>query len=94
MKVGIIGFGRMGQRRASALAGAELVAVVDDGDGWSRVLNRTDIDIVIVSTPHDLLARATVAALRAGKHVLVEKPVESCLLNWSRSSGSPTRNIG
>jgi predicted dehydrogenase len=74
MKVGIIGFGRMGQRRANAMAGAELVAIAEDGDGWGRVLNRKDIDIVVVSTPHDLLARATSTALRLGKHVLVEKP--------------------
>jgi len=72
--VGIIGFGRMGQRRASALAGCRLVATVDNGDDWGRVINRRDIDIVIVSTPNDLLARATIVALQAGKHVLVEKP--------------------
>ena len=29
---------------------------------------------MVVSTPHDLLARATSTALRLGKHVLVEKP--------------------
>jgi predicted dehydrogenase len=74
MNVGIIGFGRMGQRRAASLAGCNLVATADNGDDWGRVINRRDIDIVIVSTPHDLLARATAVALQAGKHVLVEKP--------------------
>lgn len=33
-----------------------------------------DVDAVIVATTHDALARITIAALDAGKHVLVEKP--------------------
>ncbi len=41
---------------------------------WKRVLERKDVDVVIVATPHDALAEITAAALSAGKHVLVEKP--------------------
>jgi predicted dehydrogenase len=37
-------------------------------------VERRDVDIVIVSTPHDALADITLAAVCAGKHVLVEKP--------------------
>ena len=41
-----------------------------------------DIDIVYVSTPHELHHRHVLTALRAGKHVIVEKPmalsVEDC----------------
>ena len=32
------------------------------------------IDIVIVATPHNSLAEITLSAIRANKHVLVEKP--------------------
>jgi len=32
------------------------------------------VDIVVVATSHDALAGVTLAAVRAGKHVLVEKP--------------------
>ena len=32
------------------------------------------IDVVIIATPHDTLAEITLAAVDAGKHVLVEKP--------------------
>jgi predicted dehydrogenase len=41
---------------------------------WRGVLERQEVDIVIVSTTHDVLAEITAAAIAAGKHVLVEKP--------------------
>ena len=42
---------------------------------WETVVNFKDIDIVIVATTHNMLAPITKAAIIAGKHVLVEKPV-------------------
>lgn len=41
---------------------------------WRELLFLPEIKIVIVSTLHDSLAAITMAALEAGKHVLVEKP--------------------
>lgn len=41
---------------------------------WHEVVNRTDIDAVIVATPHALLTEVAEAALRSGKHVFCEKP--------------------
>ena len=41
---------------------------------WKSVLGRSEVDIVIVATSNDLLADLTLAAVTAGKHVLVEKP--------------------
>jgi len=41
---------------------------------WEQLLTRPDIGIVIVATTNDALAPIAAAALRAGKHVLVEKP--------------------
>lgn len=38
------------------------------------LLGRDDLDAVAVALPHDQLARTAVSALRAGRHVLVEKP--------------------
>ncbi|MEM1062984.1 MAG: Gfo/Idh/MocA family oxidoreductase [Planctomycetota bacterium] len=40
-----------------------------------RLADRDDIDIVHVVTPNSLHAEHTVAALRAGKHVMCEKPM-------------------
>lgn len=58
--------------RAGALAaGREGVAV---HDRWEALVDRSEIDTVVVCTPHYLLAPVTTAAVQAGKHVLVEKP--------------------
>jgi len=39
------------------------------------MLERDDIDIVVVSTPHNVHTEYVVAAAEAGKHVVIEKPV-------------------
>jgi len=41
---------------------------------WRDVLRLSEVDLVIVATLHDSLAEITLAAVEAGKHVLVEKP--------------------
>ncbi len=41
---------------------------------WREVVSRADVDAVVVSTINDSLAPITLGAVRAGKHVLVEKP--------------------
>jgi len=45
------------------------------GATWEPVIARDDIDLVIVATTNDMLAPVTLAAVNAGKHVLVEKPM-------------------
>ncbi|WP_148572503.1 Gfo/Idh/MocA family protein [Nocardioides caldifontis] len=42
---------------------------------WRSVLERDDIDVVDVCTPGHLHAEVALAALEAGKHVVVEKPL-------------------
>lgn len=44
------------------------------GEDWRHVLDRADVDIVIVATRHDSLGEISRHAIMAGKHVLVEKP--------------------
>jgi predicted dehydrogenase len=58
--------------RAEALARAvDGVAAAAD---WRTVVDRADVDVVIVATTNDGLAGISRAAVEAGKHVLVEKP--------------------
>ena len=74
-----------------AIDGAELVAVTSTsveraraaGERWGvpwttdqeALLGRDDIDVVAVTTPSGFHAEVTLAALRHGKHVIVEKPI-------------------
>src|SRR5579864_7468413 len=43
-------------------------------DDWQQIANMSEIDIVIIATPHNSLAEITLAMVKAKKHVLVEKP--------------------
>ena len=43
--------------------------------GWEGIVDRTDVDAVLVLTPPDLHAKISNAAMKAGKHVLCEKPL-------------------
>jgi predicted dehydrogenase len=58
--------------RAQSLA-AEFPGAVGMKD-WREVICYPDVDIVIVATTNDSLAEITLAAVQAGKHILVEKP--------------------
>lgn len=90
LRVGIVGAGLIGRKRAAALPGATLVAVADLSSDAAHALanehgaaverdasslvRRRDLDAVVVATTNDALAPCAMAALQAGKHVLLEKP--------------------
>jgi len=44
-------------------------------DDWSALVDRADVDAVLVCTPPDSHTEIAVAALERGQHVLVEKPL-------------------
>jgi myo-inositol 2-dehydrogenase/D-chiro-inositol 1-dehydrogenase len=76
---------------AAAAAGDFPAAAVEVG--YQALLDRADIDAVVVAVPNYLHAEIGVAALQAGKHVLLEKPmattVQGCdaLIEAARGSG-------
>jgi UDP-N-acetyl-2-amino-2-deoxyglucuronate dehydrogenase len=39
------------------------------------LLGESEVDVVLIATPHHVLAPAALAGLQAGKHVLIEKPI-------------------
>jgi predicted dehydrogenase len=51
---------------------------------WTSVICRDDIDVVDICTPGDLHCDIAVAALEAGKHVLVEKPLANTMAESRR----------
>jgi predicted dehydrogenase len=98
--VAIVGCGLIGQKRAKALGRAKLVACADiigeraqtlaknhgafATTNWRDVVQRADVSLVMVATTNHLLAEVTIAALEAGKHVLVEKPGALCVAEIDR----------
>jgi predicted dehydrogenase len=61
-----------GEARASALAAAHDARV---HPSLAAMIDRGDVDAVIICTPHPLHCDQAVAAARAGLHVVVEKPM-------------------
>lgn len=47
-------------------------------ESFDAVLKDASVDIVLVATPNHLHKEMSIAAMRAGKHVLCEKPVMIC----------------
>jgi len=89
MRLAIIGCGLIGAKRAAAVESHEIVVVCDRDrvrveslarqtgaravQDWREAIN-AEVEAVIVATTHDQLATVTLAAVLAGRHVLVEKP--------------------
>ncbi len=61
--------------KPKAQAAADLFKVPKVYADWRELVNDPDIDVVTVATPNRYHAEMTIAAAKAGKHVLVEKPM-------------------
>ena len=56
------------ERLAASVPGA------DSTEDWRHAVRHSSVQLVLVATTNDALAAITLEAIRAGKHVLVEKP--------------------
>ncbi len=70
----VIAIGARDPSRARTLADG--LGVPDAGD-YEMVLNHPDVDLVYIPLPSTVQAHWAVQALRAGKHVLCEKPLSA-----------------
>ncbi len=77
---------------ACAKAAAELTGAAVTAD-WEEVVAHPEVDAVVIATTHAWLSPIAAAALRAGKHVLCEKPMSidsrqaEALVDLARASG-------
>src|SRR5579883_246462 len=60
------------QEKAESLANRHTGCIATTN--WHDVINHPDVQMVIIATLHATLAEMGLAAIRAGKHILVEKP--------------------
>ena len=90
MNFAIVGCGLIGQKRARALGRHRLLVCADaaaeraealaaqyPGCGVAstrQVVDHPEVEAVVVATTNDALTSVALAAVEAGKHVLVEKP--------------------
>ncbi|MCW2761574.1 MAG: oxidoreductase domain protein [Marmoricola sp.] len=86
-----------------ALCGRDPVAVTRAADrlgwqstetDWTRLLSRSDIDLVDICTPGDTHAAIAIAALEAGKHVLCEKPLANTVAEAQAMTDAAERAAG
>jgi len=86
IKVGIIGYGKMGKIRHSAtdaIKGVQVIsaydsanieAYIDIAETSDQIINNSEIDAIFICTPNYLNKPLTIQSLKAGKHVFCEKP--------------------
>ncbi len=88
--VALVGCGSLGRKRAGTLRSAVLRICADSDSAranslskdfncrpttnWREAVAEKGVDIVIVSTSNDALSEVSIEALKAGRHVLIEKP--------------------
>jgi predicted dehydrogenase len=63
------------QRAERVQAAGEKLGIGDVSTDWRSFVTRQDLDVISVCTPVDMHHEQVLAAIAAGKHVLVEKPV-------------------
>jgi len=70
----------------------ELALACDVATDLGDVLKRKDVDVVIITTPSGAHQEPAVAAANAGKHVVVEKPLEITLERCDRIIDACAKN--
>lgn len=65
----------VGRNREAAREAAERLGWEDVATDWREAVESDDVDLVDICTPGATHAEIAIAALEAGKHVLVEKPM-------------------
>lgn len=65
----------VGRDPAALKTAADRYGWADTATDWRDVVTRADVDVVDICTPGHLHAEIALAALDAGKHVLLEKPL-------------------
>lgn len=80
-----------GRTRPAVTAAARTLGWEEAATDWRQVVTRPDIDLVDVSTPGDSHAEIAIAAARAGKAVLCEKPLANSVEDARKMLAAVTR---
>ena len=61
-------------------------------NAWEEIINKDDIDAVIISTPNEYHAEISIEALNKGKAVLVEKPMATSITEGEKMIEAAEKN--
>ena len=64
--------GRTPEKTAALAARYDIASATSD---WREIIARDDIDAVVITTPDETHPEIAIAAARAGKHILLQKPM-------------------
>ncbi|ALV47134.1 dehydrogenase [Arthrobacter alpinus] len=86
----------VGRDAVAGAAAAKKYGWSESATDWREVITRDDIDIIDICAPGWLHAEIATAALAAGKHVLVEKPLANSLAESESmvAAAQVARNVG
>ena len=96
VRIGFAGYGNFGKFLAEAWSLLDNVRVVAAAtqrhpaenlrvyDHWEKLLLDEEVDLVAITTPPNVHAAIAEAAMEAGKHVLIEKPVATAVSDAKR----------
>ena len=77
LRLALLGHGFIGKmhEQAALACGLEIKYICRSRDDWRAAVTATDVDAVVIGTPNALHHPQAMAALAAGKHVLLDKPM-------------------
>ncbi len=74
----------VGRDPAAVKEAADRFGWAEAASDWREVVSRPDVDVIDICTPGQTHAEIAIAALEAGKHVLVEKPLANSVAEGER----------
>ncbi len=80
-----------GRDTGRVAAAAERLGWEGTETDWRRVVERDDVDLIDICTPGDTHAEIAIAALKAGKHVLCEKPLANTVAEAEQMAAAAER---
>jgi predicted dehydrogenase len=79
-----------GRNKEALESARELFGWNESETDWRKVIERSDIDIVDICTAGDTHEEIAIAALKAGKHVICEKPLANNAIEAAAMSSAAT----
>ncbi len=77
LRLALLGYGFIGRvhEQAALACDLQVTHICRSHDDWRSAVQADDVDAVVVGTPNALHHPQALAALEAGKHVLIDKPM-------------------